>query len=158
MDDALETAEFLARSENRVAVLFALRADHLTREALEAKTGASSITLGRILADFERRRWVDDDGEGYRLTPVGEVVAAALETFLEDLDVAATLAEFAHLLPTAEYDFDLGRLCNGTVVVADPSDPALTMRTAARGSPTPTASCCSHTVSPPSCSRTSPSA
>lgn len=132
MDEALEAAEFLARSENRVAVLNELHEGPVTRRALRDATGISAVTLGRILGDFIEREWIESDGSGYRVTALGELVIESLEAFLESLDAAATLQPFARWLPTDEYDFGLERLADGTVFLPDPTDPNVTMRVAAQ--------------------------
>lgn len=75
MDPALDDVEFLARSDHRVAVLDALAGSARDRRELLDATGASSPTMGRILGDFEDRRWIERDGSAYRLTPLGEFVA-----------------------------------------------------------------------------------
>jgi len=49
MEAPLEEIEFLARSQNRVAVLRLLATESHTRRSLAAATGASQATLGRIL-------------------------------------------------------------------------------------------------------------
>jgi len=78
---------FLARSAHRVGVLGALTAGPHDRSGLRTATGASSPTMGRVLADFEERRWITRDGPTYELTALGEFVAdrffdlrAAMET------------------------------------------------------------------------------
>jgi predicted transcriptional regulator len=76
----LDGIEFLARSEHRVGVLDALAERPRDRNDLRAATGASSPTMGRILADFENRRWVARNEGTYELTRLGEFVA---EKFLD---------------------------------------------------------------------------
>jgi len=61
MEAPLEEIEFLARSQNRVAVLRLLATESHTRRSLAAATGASQATLGRIPEDFTDRSWVRRD-------------------------------------------------------------------------------------------------
>lgn len=70
----LDDIEFLARSDHRVAVLDALAEGPCDRDDLRGATGASSPTMGRILADFEDRRWIIRDGSTYELTQLGAFV------------------------------------------------------------------------------------
>jgi predicted transcriptional regulator len=132
MDEALEVAEFLARSENRVAVLQQLREGPATRRGLRDATGISPVTLGRILGDFTDRGWIESGGAGYRVTALGELVVESLEAFLDALDAVVTLQPFARWLPTDEYDFGLERLADASVFRPDPTDPNVTMRVAAQ--------------------------
>lgn len=64
-DAPLDDIAFLARSAHRVGVLDALAEGQRERDQLRDATGASSPTLGRILADFEERHWVARDGRPY---------------------------------------------------------------------------------------------
>jgi len=131
MDEALEAAEFLARSENRVAALFELRDRAQTRAELREKTGMSQVTIGRVLEALEDRRWIEADGEAYRTTAVGDMVAESLDGFLDALAAAETLGDIARWLPTEEYDFGLDRLADADVIRPGPTDPNVTLRTAA---------------------------
>ena len=132
MDEALGAAEFLARSENRVAALYELRDRAQTRAELREATGMSQVTLGRVLEGLEDRRWIETDGDAYRITAVGDMVAASFDGFLGALSAADKLADLARWMPTDEYDFELHRLGDATVIRPEPKDPNATMRTAAR--------------------------
>ena len=76
MTAGIESIEFLARSPHRVGVLEALADGPTDRRDLTETTGASSPTVGRILADFEDRQWLVRDGPTYALTALGEYVAS----------------------------------------------------------------------------------
>lgn len=132
MFEALESAEFLTRSENRVAALFALSERPQTRSDLRAETGMSQVTIGRVLGDLEDRRWIEPNGDAYAITAVGEMVADSLDEFLDALGAADTLDDIARWLPTETYDFGLERLGDTAVITPEPEDPNATMRTAAR--------------------------
>lgn len=78
---------YLARSAHRPGVLDVLTDGPLDRRTLQSATGASSPTMGRVLGDFEDRRWRTRTGSTYELTPLGAFVAerfgdlrAAMET------------------------------------------------------------------------------
>lgn len=59
MDPPIEEIEFLASSKHRVRVLNALAEGGCDRADLQSVTGAHASTIGRVLGDFEERRWID---------------------------------------------------------------------------------------------------
>ena len=123
MPSSLSDLEFLARSENRLAVLAALRVESATRPALRETLDVERVTLGRILADFEERSWVVTDDGRYRLTLLGEIVADALEEAVDALDAAGRLRPVAGLLPRGAFDVSPTRLRDATVTDASAGDP-----------------------------------
>ncbi|SFR57260.1 Predicted transcriptional regulator, contains HTH domain [Halogeometricum rufum] len=117
MDSALEEIEFLALSANRVEVLDALTEGAATRRELEAETGASQPTLGRILGDFTDRGWITHDGARYVATATGRLVAEAFTDLWETMETELKLRDVAEWLPTESLGFDLGRLGDATITV-----------------------------------------
>lgn len=83
----MDEVEFLARSDHRVGVLEELTAGVRDRADLRTATGAFASTAGRVLSDFEERRWIARDGPSYGLTPLGEYVA---DRFLDLRDAMET--------------------------------------------------------------------
>lgn len=130
MEQALGAAEFLARSENRVAVLLELDDAAAGRDELRTETGASQVTIGRVLGDLTDRGWIESTGESYEITPLGRVVAASFADLLDALDVTERLRPFSQWMPLESYDFDLVRLADAEVVRPDSVDPSVTMRKA----------------------------
>jgi predicted transcriptional regulator len=124
MEEALEEIEFLALSANRVAVLRALADRPHTRTDLAASTDASQPTLGRILGDFEERRWVARTGEGYAATATGRLVAEGVGELLARIETDRRLRPVLEWLPTAAMDFDLGRLREATITVPSRTRPS----------------------------------
>jgi predicted transcriptional regulator len=123
MDPALEEIEFLALSENRVAVLEALGEAPRSRQELGVAVDASQPTIGRVLGDFTDRRWIAHDGDRYEVTATGRLVA---EQFLELRETVATevrLREVVPWLPTAELDVDLRRLSDATLTTPSQTRP-----------------------------------
>lgn len=123
MESALEEIEFLALSANRVEVLAALRESPATRHELEAVTGASQPTLGRILRDFSDREWIRHDGDRYVATATGRLVAAAFTDLLETIETELKLRDVVEWLPTEEMTFDLRRLSDATITVPTRTKP-----------------------------------
>lgn len=59
MDQAsIKDITFLARSEHRIAVLDALQEAPRARHELRELTGASRVTVNRVLDDLEDRGWI----------------------------------------------------------------------------------------------------
>ncbi|MFC5972162.1 helix-turn-helix transcriptional regulator [Halomarina salina] len=123
MSSPLSDLEFLARSENRVAVLAALREGAATRRDLRETLDVERVTLGRILADFEERSWAVDADGTYRLTVVGEIVADTLAEAVDAIESARTLEPLVGLLPFEEFDVEPTRFQGATVTEATVGDP-----------------------------------
>lgn len=130
MDPALEEIEFLALSANRVAVLNALRGreEPVTRSALEAETGASQPTLGRILRDFGERNWTERTDEGYALTATGGLVADGITDLCAIVETELKLRDVVEWLPTEEVTFDLRALRDATITVPTRTRPSAPLR------------------------------
>jgi predicted transcriptional regulator len=99
MTSGVEGIEFLARSAHRVGVLEALSEGARDRVDLRDATGASSPTVGRVLADFEDRRWLVRDGPMYELTSLGEYVAERFLALRDAMETEARLREMWRWLP-----------------------------------------------------------
>lgn len=115
MATAREDIEFLARSDHRVEVLHALSDDTRTRHDLCMMTDASSPTIGRILADFEDRRWISRDGLLYELTPLGEFVADRFASFQEAMETERKLRDVWHWLPHEMEEFTIDLVTDAVV-------------------------------------------
>jgi len=99
MDTTPDDIVFLVSSDHRVGVLDALTDGSCDRGDLHTATGASSPTLGRILADFQDRHWIWRDGKTYQLTDLGEFVAEQFEQFGEAMASQRRLREVWPWLP-----------------------------------------------------------
>jgi len=119
----LADAEFLTRSEHRIAVLAALSDDPRTRRDLEDLTDVSRTTVGRTLRAMERRCWVERTGDCYRATPLGQFVHAAAAAFVDRLETARKLRTVWDLLPLAELGVDLEIWAGANVTVAEADAP-----------------------------------
>ena len=123
MDRVLDDIEFLARSANRVDVLRLVADRPYTRAELAEATDASQPTLGRILRDFEERKWIRHHSKGYSATPTGRLVAEGVGELYDSLETEHTLRELGQWLPTDALDFDLRRLQDATVTVPTQTRP-----------------------------------
>ncbi|WP_336360190.1 helix-turn-helix transcriptional regulator [Haladaptatus sp. ZSTT2] len=131
MGTAFDDLAFLAGSENRPAVLLAVTERPHTRDELEAETGASRVTLGRILADLTDRGWIRRRGRQYEVTGLGRLVANAYKTFFETMETVAQLQPLAPWLPVEDFGFDIDRLEDASVTIPTHSDPLAPYRHAA---------------------------
>ncbi|ERH10555.1 MAG: putative transcriptional regulator [halophilic archaeon J07HX64] len=123
MESALSELEFLARSENRVAVLQLLATDSWTRGELGEATDASQATLGRILDDFEARSWVRREAEGYVATTTGQLLAEGLADLLDTVETEHKLRDIVPYLPTAVPGFELTQFADATITVPTQTKP-----------------------------------
>ncbi len=123
MERVLDDIEFLARSANRVDVLRLVADRPHTRVELAEATDASQPTLGRILHDFEGRRWIAHESAGYSATATGRLVAEGLTELSRCLETEHKLRELLEWLPVEQLDFDLRRLQTARVTVPTQTRP-----------------------------------
>lgn len=120
---ALDDIEFLARSKHRVTVLDALAEGPRSRADLQAVTGASASTLGRLLGEFENRRWIRKDGHQYRITQSGSFVTDGMREVIERIDVERKLRDVCQWLPSDVNVYGLGMGPEAVVTTAEFDDP-----------------------------------
>lgn len=123
MTAPLEDVAYLTRSPQRVAALRELADGPQTRTDLAEATGASRVTVGRTLGGFTDRGWVRRDGDTYRVTPLGRLVAEDLDRLLDAAAVGQRFRDVLALLPTDAIDVDFRAFADATVTYAEPADP-----------------------------------
>ena len=123
MDAATEEIEFLVRSEHRVGVLESLREAARDRAELRAATGASPPTLGRVLGDFEERRWIDRTGPTYGLTHLGEFVADRFLDLRDAMAIENKLRDVWQWLPREMEGFSVDLFADAVVSYPGPGYP-----------------------------------
>lgn len=123
MDPAVRDIEFLARSEHRIGAFEALTDGRRDRRDLRAATGASSPTIGRIVGDFEDRRWIVRDGSSYELTPLGEFVADRFLELREGMRTGRTLRDVWRWLPREMDGFSVECFADAVVSYPGPGYP-----------------------------------
>lgn len=124
-----ESLAFLARSENRIDLLTQLSRGGRTRRELHEATGISQPTLGRILGDFEQRRWIVNNHDGsYTLSPLGELLATEVGGVVSVFDTINRCSGFAEHLPFERFGFDLDHLCRATITTPTEGEPLAHMR------------------------------
>jgi predicted transcriptional regulator len=123
MTAGIDNIQFLATSAHRVGVLEMLRDGSADRRELCEVTGASSPTIGRVLADFEARRWLVRDGPKYGLTPLGEYVADRFLSLRDAMEVEEKLRDVWQWLPVEMPGFSVDLFADATVSYPGPGYP-----------------------------------
>jgi predicted transcriptional regulator len=123
MDSAIEDVEFIARSDHRVGVLETPTGGRHDRAELRAATGASSPTTGRILTDFDERRWIVRDGPTYELTQLGEFVADRFLSLRDAVETERTLRDARQWLPREMEGFSVDLFADAVVSYPGPGYP-----------------------------------
>ena len=123
MTAGIESIEFLARSPHRVGVLETLTDGPTDRRELTELTGASSPTVGRILADFEERQWLVRDGSTYALTPLGGYVGDRFLALRDAMEAEAKLRDVWQWLPHEMPGFSVDLFADATVSYPGPGYP-----------------------------------
>jgi predicted transcriptional regulator len=131
MDSPIDDVAFLARSENRIAIL-----GHLTdeephsRDELMDASDVSRPTLSRILDDLETRTWIKQRGQTCRITSLGIWVHEEFTELLGTMETAQKLRDVIEWLPTDTLAFDLNCLTDSTITLPSQSDPLAPMNRA----------------------------
>lgn len=119
----IDNIQLLATSAHRVGVLETLRDEPTDRRELCEGTGASSPTVGRVLADFEERRWLVRDGPTYGLTPLGEYVADRFLALRDAMEVEEKLRDVWQWLPVEMPGFSVDLFADAVVSSPGPGYP-----------------------------------
>lgn len=120
---ALADVAFLVRSENRVALLDAVERAPADRRALAERTAMSTPTLARILQEFEKRGWIERDGNRYRATAIGALLVDGVRGAIETTGTVHRLAPFLRTIPADAPSIDPAAFSGARVTVAEPGAP-----------------------------------
>ncbi len=129
MHSSLEDVEFLARSESRVEVLEAIADAPRSRHELRELTGASRVTVNRIVDDLEDRGWIVRENGRCEATPKGAFVAAEFTRLMDNLETLDHLGEHVNWIALEQFDFDLRELEQANVITPTWDDFAAYTRT-----------------------------
>lgn len=116
MSSSLDDVGFLVGSSNRIAILDAIRESPRTPHELRSLTGASRITVNRILDDLEDQRWIVRSNGQLEPTTQGTVIADEVGRLLSTVAAVRELGDALSWLPVEEFDFDVGHLTDARVV------------------------------------------
>jgi predicted transcriptional regulator len=123
--DAIETLQFLAGSRVRIRLLSTLREQQADARTLVDTLDVPHSTVQRNLNKLEARGWIDVTlDRSYYATPVGELVLDALDGLLGTVESLDGLAAFVDCVSFDQFGFDIERLSDATVVVADEETPS----------------------------------
>lgn len=111
----LDDVTFLTRSEHRIAVLDAVAETPRARHELRELTGASRVTVNRILDDLEDRGWIIRQNGRCEATAKGAFVADEVTGLVSNLAVSEELDDALQWVPTEAFDFDLTHLQDAEV-------------------------------------------
>jgi predicted transcriptional regulator len=123
MESPAERIGFIAGSKHRVAVLDVLAEGGRDRADLRSLTGAHASTVGRVLGDFEDRRWIERSGPTYELTPLGEFVADRFAELREAMDTERRLRDVWRWLPREMEGFSVELFTDAVVSYPGPGYP-----------------------------------
>lgn len=112
----LDEVRFLARSSSRVEVLAAMAESPQARYELRELSGASRVTVNRILDDLADRGWLNHDDGVYEATTKGRVVAEEFTRVLTNLQTLERLEEHVNWIELDQFDFELFELQNANVI------------------------------------------
>jgi hypothetical protein len=122
-DSSLSDVEFLARSPYRVRALTALSERPRSRAELRELTEASPSTVGRLICQFEKRRWVRRNGHQYEATQLGRFVARGMTELIDRIETERALRDVWGLLGTRRDGLRIEMVSDAVVTVAAADDP-----------------------------------
>lgn len=123
IDPSIDDLRFLASSSHRLRVLDLLADGSSERAALREATGASPQTMGRILHAFANRRWLERDGQRYRLTPLGAYVHEHVRDVCGALATERKLRDVWEWLPREIDGFGVDLFADAVVSYPGPGYP-----------------------------------
>lgn len=123
MDPSIAEIAFLASSDHRIGVLDVLRSGPADRSTLRSKTGASSPTIGRVISDFEQRRWLVRENSVFLLTPLGEYVANRFFELRDAMEIERKLRDVWQWLPREMEGFSVELFADAVVSYPGPGYP-----------------------------------
>jgi len=122
-DSSLQDVEFLARSPYRVDALAALSEGPRSRAELRELTDASASTVGRLLCEFEKRRWIRRNGHRYEATQLGRFVAGGMAELIDRIETERALRDVWGLLGARRDGLRIEMVSDAEVTVAVAEDP-----------------------------------
>jgi predicted transcriptional regulator len=123
MGSPIEEIEFIASSKHRGGVLDTLVEGGCDRADLQAVTGAHASTIGRVLGDFEERRWIERSGPTYELTPLGEFVADRFAALRDAMETEGKLRDVWRWLPREMEELSVDMFADAVVSYPGPGYP-----------------------------------
>lgn len=124
MTEPLDAVAYLARSENRLAILEAADERPCSRRDLEAEAGVSRSTLSRALRELqEERGWLRRTDDGFTTTTAGSLVMERFLPLLRTVDALETLDHAMAFLPVEEMAIDVHHFHDAEFMTPSEFDP-----------------------------------
>jgi predicted transcriptional regulator len=121
---AIEQISFLTRSEPRVRILtHLLEAEPTSQREFRSAVETSRSTVTRALSALEEQDWIVQNGDRYRLTPSGRLIAEGLTDLVDTVQATDDLSTFIRWFPLADYDVDIDQLREAEVTASTDPDP-----------------------------------
>lgn len=122
--DAIDDIAFLAGSRERAAVLAALEQEGgLPKDGLVERCDAARVTVSRNLERLADRGYVRADGDHWRLTPLGELVAGEFLALADSVGTAGELEPVLRRLTADAFDLDPSALAGARVTESTAASP-----------------------------------
>jgi predicted transcriptional regulator len=128
MDAALDDIAFLANSENRVAVFELLVEDPRSRDEVRDQIDASRVTVARVFRELDERRWIEQSGRTYEVTPLGEWIYDEFTRLVGAIEAEHRLRDPFQWLPSEVVTFDVQCLRDADIHILDGSDTTAVIR------------------------------
>ncbi|MEF8778564.1 MAG: hypothetical protein V5A36_06615 [Natronomonas sp.] len=122
--DALDQILFLARAESRVSIMeYLTGVESATQRELRTQLDSSRTTVARSLGSLEDIGWVENDGDAYRLTQVGAVIAEEFSELLGTIRRVEELSDFLRWFPDDESPPDFQDVSDAEITSPSDGDP-----------------------------------
>lgn len=108
---------------NRHELLDCLLNRPLDKRTLEDDVSVSRSTIDRAVRELEVLGLVEYSNEGYKVTPVGELVTTECADVLELAAIALEFDEFLRWLPLSRFDLDIRLLADAELLVPESNNP-----------------------------------
>lgn len=128
MNTALDDIAFLANSENRVAVFETLVETPQSRDEIRDHVDASRVTIARILRELEARNWIENSGQEYTVTPLGNWIYNEFTHLVGEVEAEHRLRQALQWVPSDLLTFDVQCLRDAETVLLEGSDPTAVVR------------------------------
>jgi predicted transcriptional regulator len=122
--DPLDEILFLARAESRVRIMEHLSGgESTTQRELRTRLDISRTTVARSLGSLEDNGWVENDGDTYRLTQAGSIIAEEFSQLLDTVQRVEELSDFLRWFPDEQSTPDFLDVSDAEITSPSDGDP-----------------------------------
>lgn len=122
-DDGDPATEIIETVLHRRDLLERLLEAPKTKRALDDELAVSRSTIDRAVRELEMLDLVTYSGDGYAVTPIGELFTRRCIECLEAVDVALRVEDVLRWIPPDDLDVDVRQFADARVVTPEPGDP-----------------------------------